>query len=202
MTIANHLHGLVVCGGQSTRMGTDKAFLVYDQKPQCYHLADMLVETGTRLCSQVIISCNQQQLPLISKEYPALADLPEYHNCGPIASLLTAFSRYNQADFLVIGCDYPFIRPTVLKEFLESIREDSIAAAFYNQAGKYEPLLAWYAAQSAGLLKTYFNQGGRSLQHFLNEISAQHFQPQNEEVMISIDTPDAFERARLLLMNQ
>ncbi|MCE7039989.1 molybdenum cofactor guanylyltransferase [Dyadobacter sp. CY312] len=202
MKIRDDLYGLVVCGGQSTRMGSDKGFLVYHEKPQCYHLADLLLEDPNPLCFKALISCNDKQTALISKDYSVLTDLPEYQNSGPIASLLTAFATFSNVDFLVIGCDYPFMQHSDLLVFLESIQEDSLAAAFYNHNNKYEPLLAWYSKNTGRLLKTFYENGGKSLQHFLKENSARKHRPDNKEVMTSVDTPEAFISAKAILANQ
>jgi nucleoside-triphosphatase THEP1 len=54
---AKPITGLVLCGGQSVRMGSDKAFLEYHGKPQCYHLYDEL----QTIYNNVFISCNESQ---------------------------------------------------------------------------------------------------------------------------------------------
>jgi molybdopterin-guanine dinucleotide biosynthesis protein A len=199
MEIRDNLYGLVVCGGLSTRMGSDKGFLTYHEKPQCYHLVDMLTEGQDPVCYRALISCNSKQTALISKNYNVLTDLPEYQNTGPLASLLTAFTKHPDTNFLVIGCDYPFIGKDDLMDFLKSIQENSFAAAFYNDEDKYEPLLAWYSQSAGTLLKTFYENGGKSLQHFLKQNSAKKYQPDNQNVMTSIDTPEAFVSAKIAL---
>jgi molybdopterin-guanine dinucleotide biosynthesis protein A len=195
MKLRKDVYGLVVCGGKSTRMGSDKAFLVYHQKPQCYHLADILGKDDQPLCTRVVISCNENQINLISQDYDPLPDLSQYRNSGPIASLLTAFHAHPANDFLVIGCDYPFIEGKDLSEFLETIQEDSLVAAFYNSEHKYEPLLAWYSHKCAPLLKNFYKSGQNSLQHFLRENSAEKYRPENQLIMRSVDTPSEFSAA-------
>ena len=51
------LLGLVICGGRSTRMGTDKSRLVYYQKPQYEHVADLLADRA-----DVLIHLNDGKL--------------------------------------------------------------------------------------------------------------------------------------------
>ncbi|MBK8495728.1 MAG: NTP transferase domain-containing protein [Chitinophagaceae bacterium] len=41
--IITNTYGLVLCGGNSSRMGTDKSMLQYYDKPQRYHVYDMLL---------------------------------------------------------------------------------------------------------------------------------------------------------------
>jgi len=202
MEIQDNLYGLVVCGGQSTRMGFDKGFLIYHRKPQCYHLADLLLQDPNPLCFKAFISCNDKQTALISKDYNVLPDHPAYQNSGPIASVLTAFATHPNASFLVVGCDYPFIEKNDLMVFLESIQEDSLAAAFYNDDNKFEPLLAWYSRNAGLSLQTFYENGGKSLQHFLHVNSAEKYRPDNQNIMTSIDTPEAFASAKVTLANQ
>ena len=53
----NALYGLIMCGGKSSRMGTDKSRIVYQQKEQQYHVYQML----QTFCEKVFISCNAEQ---------------------------------------------------------------------------------------------------------------------------------------------
>jgi molybdopterin-guanine dinucleotide biosynthesis protein A len=188
------LYGLAVCGGKSSRMGTDKSQLHYFGIPQ----ADYVVNTLSTICQEVFISCNPAQSGIFANK-KTLIDLPEYEAIGPMASLLTAFKTYPEADFLIAGCDYPFLSIEIFEDFLSTIQIDRLAAAFYNNAGKYEPLLAWYAKDAAPLLFERFADGHYSLQHFLREINAQKYIPKSEKVMISIDTPEDFVQVKASL---
>src|SRR5688572_22170139 len=91
-------HGLVLCGGQSARMGTDKSLLVYHDKPQRYHVCEML---GS-FCEKVFISCNEKQADSMQDGHDFIIDLPAFHNTGPMAGLLTAYSTYPGKNFLVL----------------------------------------------------------------------------------------------------
>jgi len=185
MSINNKLYGLVICGGNSSRMGVDKSLLVYADKPQRYHVYLMM----EGLCDRVFISCNTEQLKTMDESYPCIVDLPAYTGIGPIAALLSAFAQFPGADFLVAGCDYPFLKRDNLDEFMNSIDKSGIAASFYNNTGKlYEPMLAWYSYRSAEILKGMFDEKEYSLQHFLKKNNAGKFYPVDEKVIKSVDT--------------
>ncbi len=197
MPLKNHhpsfqTYGLVICGGNSSRMGTDKSMLIYHQKPQRNHLYEMLQP----FCEQVIISCNAGQENTIAKDHNFLTDLPLYNNIGPMAALLTAFTKFPQKDILFIGCDYPFLTSTDLQHFLSSCKEENRAAGFYNEVQDiYEPLLAWYPASSFDKLKKMHEAKQYSLQHFLRDNKALKFYPENKNSIISVDTIEAFLKA-------
>lgn len=198
MQISEDLYGLVVCGGQSSRMGTDKSLLVYYDKPQRYYVCEML----RLLCEEVILSCNREQVTDLSTEYRIVTDLSEYRHIGPMAALLTAFSTFPGKDFLVIGCDYPLITMNVMRCFLENMKLENRAFAFYNHDNKYEPLLAWYSRDCAPLLKAFFDRNEFSLQHFLRSVEAQKYYPEDHNVMTSVDTPEEYQNMKLVLNQQ
>jgi len=195
MDVPVDLLGLVICGGESSRMGTDKGLLHYHGKPQRYHVHDLLAP----FCSQVFLSCNKNQSDSILPRYQVLTDLPAFENRGPISALLTAFSLYPKHNFLVAGCDYPFLTETDFGDFLHQTEKHSIAAAFYNRQEKYEPLLAFYSCKSGSLLKEHFDNKEYSLQHFLKKIQAEKYEPVDLKAMISVDTPEAYTAAKILL---
>jgi len=195
----NGLYGLVVCGGQSSRMGTDKSEIVYYQKPQREHVSEML----ENFCEKVFISCNGKQASRISNSNSLLTDLPEFSNIGPMAALLTANAVFPENDFVVLACDYPFIDIKDLESFLQAIHKESFAAAFYNEKhAVYEPLIAWYSKEALHEIQHYFHNKQFSLQRFLKETHAQQFKPVNDNNLKSVDTPEDAINAKLIISNK
>lgn len=189
------LYGLVICGGESTRMGTDKSLLVYYQKPQYEHVADLLAP----LCEHVVLCCNAEQHRTFRTSYPKLADLPKFAGTGPMSGLLTAYDTFPGNDFLVAGCDYPYLTTDELANFLYNTDKDSSAAAFYNQKAFYEPLLGWYSRSARNALVNTFENGSHSLQRFLQVEHAGKYRPASEKTMLSVDTMEDFRAVRQAL---
>ena len=198
MKIKNNTYGLVVCGGKSTRMGRDKSLLVYHQKPQRYHVYERL----EAFCEKTFIACNPSQVEGMDTNYQTLADLSPYAGIGPMAALLTAFTHHPQHDFLVMGCDYPFVTEKDIHNFLVGCECETRAAAFYNEKQDlYEPLLAWYSHRTAGALMKLFEQNEYSLQYFLQTTSAGKYYGK-PETMNSVDTPESMLTAKARLKNK
>ena len=177
-------------------MGTDKSLLKYHQLPQRYHLYGML----QALCEKVFISCNATQVEGMDPSFHIIPDLTEYAQCGPISGLLSAFSMFPGKDLLVTGCDYPFISYEEMERFYASVMPGVLAAAFYDERSQhYEPLLGFYAAASAPLLKEQFTEEQYSIQYFLQRRHAQTYIPVSPNTMLGVNTMEEYEAARLLL---
>lgn len=184
-------YGLVLCGGSSSRMGTDKSLLQYYEKPQRYHVYDMLAE----LCDKVYISCKGDQEQNMEPGYLFIPDHPIYINTGPMAALLTAFTKFPGKNMLAIGCDYPFLKTADLIQFSEHCKKDQPACFFNEQEDTCEPLLAWYPSTSFIELKNVFDEDQRSLRQILKNYNASKFYPVNKNSMLSIDSQEAFIKA-------
>ncbi len=192
------LYGLIVCGGKSSRMGQDKCMLIYHHKQQAFHLFTML-ET---FCKKVYISCNKRQINFFPENIPTIIDLDVYLNIGPMAALLSAFSFYPNANFIMLGCDYPFLKTGDIKQLIDSIDKKDSAVSFYNSETEfYEPLLSYYSSACYPLLKESFNQKNNSLQKFLTEIKTKKIIPTSLKSIISVDTPENYFSALKKLKN-
>lgn len=192
----NHrkLTGLAVCGGLSSRMGTDKSRLVYHQQPQCYHVYEMLQP----VCDEVYLSVNRDQAQSLLPGYKSLTDDEAYAGIGPMAALMTAMDAVVDSDFLLLGCDYPLLDAGALKLFLDALDKTAIATAFYNPAAQvYEPLLAYYQGTAINTLKEMIARGQHSLQHFLKKNEAGKYLPPDIACIKSIDTES---EARVLML--
>lgn len=187
-----NLYGLVVCGGKSTRMGCDKSMLQYFNKPQRYYLYDMLKP----ICEKVFISCNASQAEEIPTEYETITDLNACSNIGPMASLISALTKYPENNFLVVGCDYPYLTVNELYSFIFSNQEETAAAFYDDVENVYDPLLACYHHSSFQRLLRMYATGKYSLQQFLQAEGAARYHPLNKKAMISVDTKHDFLKAK------
>lgn len=172
-------------------MGRDKSMLQYYDKPQRYHVYDMLLP----FCERVFISCNAEQADSIEAGYDFITDAAAYTDIGPMAGLLTAFKRFPGKHLLVIGCDYPFLKTADLVQFSGHCKKDHPVCFYNEQEDIYEPLLSWYPNSSFTGLKTIFAEKKYSLRQFLQNNGALKFYPTNTYCMVSVDTQEAFIKA-------
>jgi molybdenum cofactor guanylyltransferase len=197
--IPKSIFALISCGGESSRMGEDKSMLRYHDKPQCYHVYDMLLP----FCENVFLSCNTRQEKQFDPSYQVLVDDPLYENSGPISALLTAMKKYPRQHLLLIACDHPFLTEMDIRSFIDLIGDGTQPAAFFNElAALYEPLLGYYPSTSVSLLSQQYEKSDYSLQFFLKQSGAIKFYPSNLACMISVDTTQAFFDARAILASQ
>ncbi|HWA34098.1 MAG TPA: NTP transferase domain-containing protein, partial [Cyclobacteriaceae bacterium] len=179
-------YGLVLCGGLSTRMKTDKSLLSYFGRPQWEHVHQLL----SAHCAEVFISCNADQQNQFTNAHKLIVDDPAFRNRGPIASLLSAFAKFPHRDFLIAGCDYPFLSNQELDWLLSSRVSRDIATVFFNESENlYEPVIGWYSHRCGNLLMESCVSGNFSLQNFLFGVDARKYIPADANSLISVDTP-------------
>lgn len=128
--------GLVLAGGQSQRMGQNKALLCYQELPQYKVVAKLLQP----FCSEVWISSATNLDP----NYMHIPDDLQYENVGPTAGLLSAFLK-KQADIFVLAIDYPFLTPADIAVLFQNYQTNLCTTVLYNpDTYFYEPYLGIY----------------------------------------------------------
>ncbi|MCE2962291.1 MAG: molybdenum cofactor guanylyltransferase [Chitinophagales bacterium] len=173
------MNGLVLAGGQSTRMGKDKALIDYHGQPQFLHIYKLL----ENYCDQVFISSKENKYSL-----PTLIDSPELEALGPIAGIISAF-EYEDNDWLVIAIDYPLFSKEHILKLIEPT--DTLANVYFNPVtGFFEPFLALYKQTFKETLMSEISTGTNSLQTILRKSLVTKVIPKNLEVIKSIDYPE------------
>ena len=188
--LKNNISGLVLCGGKSTRMGVDKAFLNYHGTEQYKYVADLFEKINL----SVFISCNSKQQVEISSSYETITDNEEYNNSGPVAGLLSAFKIYNTTSFIVAGCDYPHVNSNHINQLLSLSRFGFDAVCFVSNEtpNLLEPLLTYYHFSCADKLTAYYNNGNTSLNKFLSTIKTIKIVAEDNLFLKSYDSQDDF----------
>ncbi len=151
--------GVILCGGQSTRMGTDKGLLKIPLSSQEGYLnqantwAQTAVDKLAELQLPVVISVNKNQYPdyaTIFLTQKLITDNDSLQLKGPLAGLLSVHLQYPSDDLLLLACDMPLMETDLLKELVNIYLQHPIADAFvYTNDGEPEPFCGIY--KSSGL---------------------------------------------------
>lgn len=148
------LCGLVLAGGRSSRMGTDKASLLHpDGRTLARRCHDLLEEAG---CGEVYLSLRAgQELPEgFSGESPEVLRDPEGGSSGPISGILAAMRARPEADWLVVACDLPRLDRGTLEHLLSSRREGDEFLAYRSEFDELpEPLCTWYSHEAKAIVE-------------------------------------------------
>jgi molybdenum cofactor guanylyltransferase len=136
--------GLVLCGGQSTRMGTDKGMLQYEG-------LSWAASAGQKLATfnvPVYFSVNRQQLQTYAAAINPHALIPDCENLplkGPLLGLLTAHMQMPDKNIAVLACDLPMMTTDILhKLYNEYLHEPQHEVFLFTNDGEPEPLCAIY----------------------------------------------------------
>ncbi|WP_219834496.1 molybdenum cofactor guanylyltransferase [Paenibacillus sp. R14(2021)] len=118
------LTGIILAGGQSSRMGRDKALLPIEGKPLLQTIAERMLQLGMR---RIVIASGTPEreatyaslLPKLPAEVAYAAD--RFPDCGPLAGLHAALSLLPGGAYgFVMACDMPYISETLLERMLQA----------------------------------------------------------------------------------
>jgi molybdopterin-guanine dinucleotide biosynthesis protein A len=193
---ARPLYGLVLAGGESTRMGTDKALLSYHGKPQFQHCHDSL----SPICDRVYVSIRDKTTA--SDEMAGLHQIPDrFLGCGPLGGVLTALSVEPDAAWLVLACDLPFADADTLASLLTRRNPFQFASAFLADDGRPEPLCAVYEPKSRFLLHQELAKGNESLRDILRGSRCALFAPPDPAALTNVNSKTDYEQRMTVLTN-
>jgi molybdopterin-guanine dinucleotide biosynthesis protein A len=193
----SQLHGLLLAGGQSSRMGHDKALLIIGDRglsQAAYALALL-----QRFCAQTFLSLRDgQDIPCGAEGVPVLRD--EAAAEGPMAGLLAAFREAPDAAWLVLACDLPFIHSGLLAQLVERHQmEPTLPFVAFAAAtdGRPEPLCAIYGPSAGPILARYAARGQFSPRRIMIEESALLLELEDAAALSNVNTPQDLAAARV-----
>ena len=131
--------GIILCGGQSSRMGRPKAWLPFGKEVMLERVVRLLGQAVTPL---VMVAAPDQQLPPLPSEVTVVRD--EEKGRGPLMGLaagLAALQGRVDAAYLS-SCDVPFLNPAFVRRLIDLLGDHAICIP---KVGDYHhPLAAVY----------------------------------------------------------
>lgn len=182
------VYGLVVAGGKSTRMKTDKGALNYNGKSQTEHLFELM----GGICEKVFVSTRQEQA-----ELEHLAGLPRiddlFLDMGPMGGILSAQQKYPGAAFLVVAVDLPYVDKETLKYLMSARNIFKVATCFLNPEKKWrEPLLTLWEPKSFSKLLQAMGEGRTCPRKVLYNSEVKELELPQQKALINANTPDDY----------
>ena len=191
MTSTAKLYGLVLSGGKSTRMGTDKGLISYHGVPQREYLYDLLSE----VCEETFISLREEQQAELPSKMQTIVDLNEFK--GPYNGLLSAHKKHPEAAWLVLACDLPLMDLEALKELIAQRDNSKQATAFALKENPLpEPLCAIWEPHAFEDSLAYLESGvGTCPRKFLINHDTKLIFPRNESVLLNANSEEEYKEA-------
>ncbi|MFN8256428.1 MAG: molybdenum cofactor guanylyltransferase [Bacteroidales bacterium] len=124
------LTGIILCGGKSSRMGTNKALLKLDNLTFTERIAERLGE----FCSEIILSVNSNDFDSL----PFRKVMDKFSGIGPMAGIVSSLEESKSANNFIISCDLPFISSEIISFLLNHKSAADIVAPVFKQ--KIQPL--------------------------------------------------------------
>ena len=144
---------IVLCGGQSRRMGRDKGSMIIQDKPMIKHI----LSTLNHIIDEVIIVLNNQERIGKYREFIDPQDYTytitfcedEIKNKGPMPGIMTGLENINGDYALILPCDSPYVSKDYIQTIFSEIDDNYQAIVPYHDADNKiktsEPLHSIYS---------------------------------------------------------
>jgi molybdopterin-guanine dinucleotide biosynthesis protein A len=183
------LTGIVLAGGRSSRMGTDKSLMLLRGKPIISHV----IEAIKPVCDQVVISSNKSVYDFTGCEvWPDL-----YPIQAPMIGIYSCLKRSTTDLNIVVSCDIPFVETTLFTYLLQNMEGSDIIVTVHDNY--MEPLCAIYKKKIVPALQQFIDRQNYRLFEFVEstshkclEISTSNF---SSRIFMNINTLDEFDQA-------
>ncbi len=183
---------LILAGGDSRRMGQDKASLVLQGKTLLEHVT----ATMQAVFPKVIVSVRQ---PRAGVELPQVCD--EVTASGPLGGLAAGLAQAGTPWVFAVACDMPFITPALV-EGLAALRGQHQAVVPVVD-GHLQPLAAFYATNALAALRASLASDDKSFRGALQKLDVRYvseaelleMDPQLRS-FFDLDTPQDFDAAQ------
>ena len=162
MATQEEIHGFVLAGGRSSRMGQDKALMRFEGKPLVVRAAEILspfVSAVTLLAPAD--RYGELGLPVIEDQWP---------NQGPLAAICTGLLSSPAAWNIFLACDLPMVSRQFIQLLVGRVRATRADAVAPRTAEGWQPLSAAYHSRCRTVFARALQEGECSIIRLLDQV--------------------------------
>ncbi len=163
------LAAVVLTGGKSSRMGTDKAFLPMPDSPTETFLSHTLSLLHNFDCIALSVAAKDE------KYHPyGCLQIPDcWPEIGPMGGIASALSALDTHAVLVLACDTPFLSDALISRMTSAYaaHPDAQCICCSDIEGQIQPLCAIYAKSALPYFLESIAEERYALRHVINQLS-------------------------------
>ncbi len=183
--------GVVLTGGASRRMGTDKALLEIGGIAMARRVGDALAGAG----ATEVVAVGGDAAGLARLGLPTVAD--DHPGHGPLAAVVTALAHAVDDVVVVLACDLPSVSADLVGHLVSSIDEGDHDAAVVLVDDVPQVLTAAYRRRCRAPLADAFADGERSLRRALDRLDVVWVTEVDRVQLRDVDRPGDLHRYAL-----
>lgn len=197
MIIVQAVTGVVLAGGQSRRMGQDKAML--EMRGQ--RLIERVLKALAQVFQQIVIVTGEQR-KYGDLGYPVIVD--QYPHCGPLGGIHAGLQAAKTPFIFVVACDMPFVSPDAILGFISLATKDCDVVIPKKETG-VEPLFALYGTACLKPIEKALQVGSYRVSSFFPEVRVQYVEEETwrqwfamGHCLVNVNTPEDLQKARTM----
>lgn len=155
-----NITGIILAGGKSQRMGTDKALVKFEGKTLLQRALDFCLN----FCNRVIISSGSvsHQIP----GFDRIAD--EVNDCGPLGGIYSCVKQSSTDWNFVLSVDAVLVNMDLIRYLSRHLQEFDAIVPVHSRG--IEPLMAFYHKRSLQVMESMLVKGKFKMQELLENI--------------------------------
>jgi molybdopterin-guanine dinucleotide biosynthesis protein A len=154
--------GIILAGGKSKLMGTEKGLVKFNGKP----LIEYALEALKPLCDEVLISTNSSSYNNLG--YPVYADL--IPDSGPMGGIFTSLLKSTNDLNFVLSCDTPLVDKHTVTKILENSDGSDVTVPWHGNEF-FEPLCAVYHKNTIPVFREFIRAGNFKIPDLLTKVN-------------------------------
>lgn len=160
----NHskITGIILAGGKSSRIGSDKGFILLNGST----FISYIIETLKPFVEEIIIVSNNSDYDVFG--HKRVHDI--INNAGPLAGLYSGLYHSKNENNLVLSCDVPMINSYILKKLINEV-EEKIDIVQIQSQNRTMPLIAIYKKHCKQLCLKLLESGERRLKVAVEQLN-------------------------------
>ncbi len=179
------VHGIILAGGKSSRMGCNKALLKLKGKPIITHLSDLLLA----VCRDVTIVLSPDEtneiVPVVSRHVRFVHDI--YRNQGPLAGIHAGLHSIIEPYGFVMACDMPLFSFTLFEQMRKHLaNQDAVLC-------QGQPFHAFYHKRAATAAETCLQNRQQKLSRFLEMLDTTYVATEETDCFTNLNTPEDYQ---------
>lgn len=169
--------GIILAGGKSTRMGTDKGLMPFRGKPMIQHIIDPMA----KICQRILLVTGNPMYGMFGFEL-VKDEQPDY---GPVMGILSGLRQSGTDRNIILSCDAPFVGFELMKELVLRSDEANVIAASSSEG--IHPLIAVYNRNCLPVFELAVARDEHRLRTVLEELKVEELIVKSEALVINVN---------------